>query len=180
MEDALHANSTARPLALGEPVPDFTLIDQTGRRVTLSQFEGKVVALTFIYTNCPLPNYCFRQSNNFARLQKRFAKRLGSDLVLLSITFDPVHDRPEVLAQYASAWKADPNSWHFLTGTLPDVKTVCRAFGLNFWTDEGSLTHLLRTAIIDRKGKLAAELEGNEYTAQQLGDLVQATLERAQ
>ena len=135
------SNPAPAPLAIGERVSDFTLTDQTGQRVSLSRFAGKVVGVTFIYTSCPLPDYCFRLSNNFGRLQKRFAAQMGRDLVLLSISFDPVHDQPEVLAKYASTWKADPNSWHFLTGTPAEVKAVCRMFGLNFWPDEASLTH---------------------------------------
>lgn len=166
-------------LARGQPVADFTLTDQTGQRVTLSQFAGKVVAVTFIYTSCPLPDYCFRLSNNFGRLSKRFADRMGRDLVLLSISFDPVHDQPNVLAKYANTWKADPKSWHFLTDPLPDVKAVCRRFGLNFWQEEGSLTHSLHTVVIDRHGKLAANFEGNEFTAEQLGDFVEVVLEPA-
>ncbi len=165
-------------LAIGMPVPDFTLTDQTGQRVSLSRFAGKVVGVTFIYTSCPLPDYCFRLSNNFGRIQKRFAARMGSDLVLLSITFDPVHDQPEVLAKYASIWKADPHSWHFLTGTPAEVKAVCYRFGLNFWPDEGALTHSMHTLVIDRQGKLAANFEGNQFSAEQLGDFVETTLDR--
>jgi len=166
------------PLALGQPVADFTLTDQTGARVALSQFAGKVVALTFIYTNCPLPNYCFRLSNNFGRLKQRFGARMGRDLILLSITFDPVHDQPKVLAKYAATWNADPQSWHFLTGALPEVKAVCARFGLNFWQDEGLLTHNLHTVVIDRRGNLSANFEGNEFTAEQLGDFVAVVLDR--
>ena len=89
------------------------------------------MALTFIYTSCPLPNYCFRLSNNFARLQKRFARQLGQDLVLLSMSFDPVHDRPEVLAKYASAWKADPGSL-----ALPDrAATGCEGGMPYIWPE---------------------------------------------
>jgi protein SCO1 len=164
-------------LTLGQPVRDFALTDQSGQRVALSQFAGKVVAITFIYTSCPLPDYCFRMSNNCGRLNKRFADRMGRDLILLSITFDPEHDQPEVLAKYASTWKADPKSWHFLTGTLPEVKAVCRMFGLGFWQDEGLLTHSLHTVIVDRQGKLAANFEGNEFTAAQLGDFVGTVLD---
>jgi len=172
-------NPQPAPLAVGEPVSDFTLTDQTGQRVSLSRFRGKVVGVTFIYTSCPLPDYCFRLSNNFARLQKRFAGRMGRDVVLLSISFDPVHDRPEVLAKYAGSWKADPGSWHFLTGTPAEVKAVCRMFGLNFWPDEGTLAHSLHTLVIDREGKLAANFEGNQFSAQQLGDFVATTLDHA-
>ena len=165
-------------LALGAPVPDFTLTDQTGHPVSLSQFAGKVLVSSFVYTRCPLPNYCFRLSNNLGRLQKRFADRMGRDLVLLSVTIDPVHDTPEVLAKYAAIWKADAKSWHFLTGPEPEVRKVCHGFGVNFWPDEGTLTHSLHTIIIDRQGKLAANLEGNEYSAAQLGDLAEAVLGR--
>jgi protein SCO1 len=171
-------NAPTTSIAIGQRVPDFTLTDQTGHRVSLSRFAGKVVGVIFIYTSCPLPDYCFGPSNNFGRLQKRFADRMGRDLVLLSISFDPVNDQPAVLAGYASLWKADPNSWHFLTGTLPEVKKVCRRFGLNFWPEEGTLSNSLHTVIIDRQGKLAANFEGNEFTAEQLGDFVETTLMR--
>ena len=169
--EAPHA--TVKP---GDAVPDFTLIDQTGRRVTLSQWAGKVVAVTFIYTSCPLPDYCFRLANNFGQLNQRFAGRMGRDLVLLSISFDPVHDQPKILAKYASTWKADPESWHFLTGPLDEVKAVSRRFGLNFWPDDVYVTHSLHTLVIDRRGRLAADFEGNQFTARQLGDYVEVLI----
>lgn len=165
-------------IAVGAAVPDFTLTDQTGHRVSLSQFRGKVVGLTFIYTSCPLPDYCFRLSNNFGRLEKRFAAQMGRDIELLSITFDPVHDTPDVLAKYAGIWKADPKAWHFLTGSLAEVKAVSHQFGLNFWPDENTVTHSLHTIIIDRDGRLAANFEGNQFSAEQLGDFVAVTLNR--
>jgi protein SCO1/2 len=81
-----------------------------------------------------------------------------------------------VLNTYARTWKADPESWRFLTGPVPDVQHVCGKFGVDFWQDEALLTHTLHTAIIDRQGKLVANLEGNEFTAEQLGDLVETIL----
>ena len=165
------------PPTLGEPVADFTLTDQNRAEVRLSQFRGQVVALTFIYTTCPLPNYCLRLSNNFGRLQTRFEDRLGKDLVLLSVTFDPAHDTPEVLAEYAKKWPGSTGGWHFLTGNPPDVKRIARGFGLNFWPDEGTVTHALNTFVIGRDGLLKANLEGNQFTSQQLGDFVQGVLD---
>jgi protein SCO1 len=163
-------------IKIGQTVPNFALVDQRDNPVTLSQFEGKVVAITFIYTRCPLPDYCLRMSNNFGRLQKRFGERMGRDLILLSVTFDPEHDQPEVLAKYAKVWKADVEGWRFLTGPLGTVKQVCGMFGMNFWPDEGLMTHSLHTVVIDRHGRLVANIEGNQFTASQLGDLVEATL----
>ncbi len=166
-------------LAPGQMVPDFELIDQQNRPVRLNQFKGKVILLNFVYTRCALPDYCFRLSNNFGVVQKREHNRLGRDLVLLTITFDPSHDRPEVLRTYAKTWNADPESWRFLTGTEPAVQRVCAMFGVNAFADEGLFVHSLHTAIIDRNGKLTANLEGNEFTTQQLSDLVEATLDES-
>jgi protein SCO1/2 len=175
MENAIAPGS--RPaIALGQSVPDFVLIDQSRNRVTLSQFAGKVVAMTFIYTRCPFPDYCFRLSNNFALLQKRFRNRMGGDLVLLSIVIDPAHDQPDALANYASIWKADLKAWHFLTGPLPDIEQLSREFDMNFYPDEALFVHSLHTVVIDREGKLAANLEGNHFSAKQLGDLVETKL----
>ena len=168
--------SSASVLAPGQAVPAFTLIDQTGQPVTLSQFAGKVIALDFVYTRCPLPDYCFRLSNNFGRLQKRFGQ--SRDLILLTITFDPVNDQPDVLARYAQVWKAIPQFWYFLTGSAADIQRVCSLFGVGYWPDEGLLTHGLHTAVIDRQGRLAANLEGNQFTARQLGDLVEEVMKR--
>jgi protein SCO1/2 len=165
-------------LVLGDAIPDFTLTDQSRRQISLSQFAGKVIVATFVYTSCPLPNYCFRLSNNLGRLQKRFSDRLGRDLIFLTVTIDPVHDTPDVLAQYAVTWKADTRSWHFLTGSRKEVGDVCHRFGVEFWQGEGSLTHSLHTVVIDRRQKLAANLEGNEFSAEQLGDFVDSQLRR--
>jgi protein SCO1 len=172
--------SQATALATGQPVPDFTLVDQSSQPVTLSHLAGKVIAMNFVYTRCPLPDYCFRLSNNLGRLQQRFPERMDRDLILLTITFDPNYDRPDVMAGYARIWKANPKAWRFLTGPVTDVQRVCAMFGVGFWQDEGLYTHSLHTVVIDRKGRLAANIEGNQYTARQLGDLVEAVLNRTQ
>jgi protein SCO1/2 len=165
-----------KTLAIGETVPDFKLIDQMRRPVSLSELRGKVVAINFIYTSCPLPNFCLRIANNFGVLQRRFKGRLGRDLFLLTVTFDPGHDTPDVLAQYARRWDADPATWRFLTGPVPDVQKVCHLFGVDFFPDEGLMNHSLHTAIINRQGRLVANIEGNQFTADQLGDLTQSVL----
>jgi protein SCO1/2 len=163
-------------LAIGQTVPDFRLTNQKRRPIALSELRGKVVAINFIYASCPLPNFCLRIANNFGVLQKRFKAQLGRDLVLLTVTFDPVHDTPDVLAQYAGRWNADPATWHFLTGPVRDVQRVCHLFGVDFFPDEGLMNHSLHTAIIDRQGRMVANIEGNQFTAHQLGDLVESVL----
>jgi protein SCO1/2 len=175
---ALNPAAAATVLAVGQPVPDFALTDQAGRRIRLSQLQGKAVALTFGYSRCPNPDYCFRLSNNLARVERRFHDRAGRDFVLLTIAIDPEHDQGAALAKYAGTWKADPAVWHFLTGPLPEVQRVAGMFGMNFWSEEGLVTHSLRTVLLDRQGRLAVNLEGNSFSAEQLGDLLQTVMDR--
>lgn len=170
------SSSLPSPVAIGQPVPDFTLTDQNRQPVRLSQFAGKVVAVTFVYTRCPFPNYCFRLSNNFGQLQKRFKERMGRDLVLLTIVIDPANDGPEALTKYARIWKADADGWRFLTGTLPEIQQVSRRFDMNFYPDEALLVHSFHTAVINSQNRLAANLEGNDFSAQQLGDFIETLL----
>jgi protein SCO1/2 len=170
------AGFSTTPLALGARVPDFALIDQARRRVTLSSFIGKVVVVNFVYTRCALPQFCLRMANDFSALQKRFAQALGRDLVLLTITFDPERDTPEALASYASRWQAEGMGWRFLTGSPEDIRHVSALFGQEAFPDEGLMNHSLHTVVIGRTGLLVANIEGNQFTPEQLGDLVFATL----
>lgn len=165
-------------VAIGAAVPDFTLLDQRRRPVSLSDLRRRVVVANFVYTTCALPNFCLRLANNFNALQKRFARELGRDLVLLTITFDPQHDTPDVMAQYARQWNANPDTWRFLTGAPADVERACRLFGVHAFSNEGLLDHSLHTVIIDRGGRLLANIEGNQFTATQLGDVVAAALQK--
>ena len=172
----LRSAHAAAQLELNQAVPDFTLTDQAHKRIALSQLRGKVVVMNFIYTSCALPQFCYRMTNHFSVLQNRFGGRDGRDLVLLSITFDPARDTPDRLAEYATQWKADATRWHFLTGPSDEIRKVADAFGLDYFPDEGVISHSLRTVIVDRMGRLRANVEGNTFTAQQLGDLVNGAL----
>jgi protein SCO1 len=148
---------------VGASVPDFS-----------QQFRGKVVAITFVYTRCPLPDYCLRLTNNFGKLQKRFQERMNKVLVLLSISFDPDHGTPEVLMKYAASTNSVAEGWHFLTGPNAAIREICNEFGMDFWSDEGLFTHSLHTVLIDRDGKLIVNVEGNQFSASQVGDLIES------
>ena len=166
--------SPARPVlvGIGETMPDFTLTDRDGRPVALSSLRGRVVAVTFIYTRCPLPDYCPRMIANLQAVERRFPGRVGDDVALVAITFDPQYDTPARMKEYAGLFDADRPGWHFLTGARPDIERVCGMFGVEFWPEEGLITHTLQTAVIDREGKLAAAVEGKDYSGRQLSDLI--------
>ena len=162
-------------LRIGDALPDFHLTDQLSRAVTLADLRGKVMAIDFIYTRCPLPDVCPRLSAGFAMLQRRFAAQLGTQLVLLSVTVDPDYDTPPVLAEYARRWAALPQGWRFLTG---DIGPLAAPLGQVYWTDEGSIGHNAVTAVIDRNGRLAASIDGSSYRTDQLAHLIALELEK--
>jgi len=178
LSDIANPAAAAQAVPVGQRIPDFTLTDQAGQRVTLSNLSGKVVALTFGYVRCPNPAYCFRLASNLGQLQKQLKDRVGRDLILLTIVLDPEHDQRQPLLDYARVWTTDPQAWHFLTGPVTDVRRAAGYFGVEFWKDEGALIHSLNTVVIDRQGTLAANLEGNAFTASQLLDLVTTVLKR--
>lgn len=157
---------------VGAAVPDFELIDQSGAPLKLSTLRGKVVAVTFIYTRCPLPDYCPRMMTGFRAVRDRFADRMNRDLSLLVVSFDPKYDTPQMLREYAASYGATGPGWHFLTGDADRIERVCHAFGIQYWAEEGLITHSLQTAVIDRDGRLAATVEGKGFTGRQLADLV--------
>ena len=172
------AATSTTVVSVGQPVPDFALVNQRGERVELSSLRGTVVVASFIYTRCPLPDYCPRVMTMMGAMRDRFRERLGTDLVLLTISFDPRHDTPATLSQYAERYGANVPGWHMLTGDVDGIARVCALFGVEYWPDEGMLTHSLQTVVIDRDGRLAAIAEGKDFSARQLGDLVAMRLER--
>ncbi|MBX7245495.1 MAG: SCO family protein [Candidatus Sumerlaeaceae bacterium] len=160
-------------IRVGQVVPDFALIDQTGNTVRLADFRGRVVALNFLYTRCPLPEVCPRLAATFLSLQRRFRARIPQDLVLLSTTLDPQYDTPAVLTEYAKSIGA---RWPFLTGSPQQIQETARHFGLIHWAEEGVIVHTSATAVIDRLGKLAALVEGSSFRLEQLVDLIGESL----
>ncbi len=164
----------------GRPVRDAALVDETGTRRRLADWRGRVLAVTFVYTRCPLPNFCPLLDRHFKAVQTQVQQdgSLRDRVQLLSVSFDPDHDSPEVLAKRAAALGVDPAVWHFLTGERETVETFAAQFGVSVVRDTSppdAIEHNLRTAIIDGEGTLVTTLSGSEWTP---GDLV-AELRRA-
>lgn len=161
---------TARPTAPAPRVelPEVALVDQTGQSFRLADLRGRAVALTFIFTRCPLPDYCPLMNRNFLALQEALAKTPADRWQMLSVSMDPTHDTPEVLARYAQGYEADPKRWKFATGTAEDIRRLGSACGLEVNGFGAQLTHNLRTVVIDRAGKVQRVFEGNRWQAAEL------------
>jgi protein SCO1 len=150
-----------RGVAVGDRIPDFSLTDQTGHAFRLSQMRGEPVAVAFLYTRCPIATACPLTSARFAKLDSMLkAKRFGK---LVTITVDPEHDTPKVLADYAKHLGADPARWKFLTGDPKEVADVASSFGVLYYPDKGQVVHTQAVAVVDPDGKLATIYYGQMW-----------------
>lgn len=159
---------------VGESVVDVLLEDQDGKPLHLSDYRGHPLALTFIYTRCPLPEFCPRIMKNFQELEKAIEDDpdLRKSARLLSISFDVEFDRPEVLNAFGSAFVKDRGQgpfarWKLATGTKEAIDRLGRYFGLVFFKEDGQFTHSLVSVVIGPDGKLARELSGNDWTPEE-------------
>ncbi len=141
----------------GEPVPDFAVTTQEGRTLRLADLKGEVVILTFIYTRCPLPEFCPAMDAKFADLARRISAvpARADRLRLLSVSFDPEHDTPEVLAAHAERRGAKPPLWTFAVASYEELARVAGPLGLSYVPGTREIAHNLRTAVIGPDGKLA-------------------------
>jgi protein SCO1/2 len=155
-----------RGVAVGDRVPDFALTDQTGRTVRLSQMRGQPVAVTFLYTRCPIATACPLTATRFAKLDSMLKEKGFGRLV--TITVDPEHDTPKVLAEYARHLGADPARWKFLTGDPKAVAEVASNFGLIYYPDKGQVVHGQAAAVVDSSGRLATIYFGQMWEPEDL------------
>ncbi len=156
--------------AVGDAVPDFKLLDQSGRTLHLAQFKGKALLVTFIYTRCPLGDFCPKMSRNFAEIHNSLSadQSLYAKTDLLSISFDPVYDKPAVLKSYGAAYtgrytQETFDHWQFAAPSEGDLPKVEQYFNVGVTGANASLTHSLSTVLIDASGKIAAWYPGNDW-----------------
>jgi len=162
----------------GDAVPDTGLVDQDGKPVSLKDFLGSAVAVSFIYTRCPLPQFCPFIDRRFAEVQKIVAANaaLAGKVKLVSISFDPTFDTQAMLRAHAAKVGADPAVWRFASADQAIVDRLAAEFGINVIREkDGTITHNLRTAVIDPAGRVVSILDNNAWTAGELA----ASLENA-
>jgi protein SCO1 len=152
----------AKSLPVIGPAPPFTLTSQDGKRVALTDLRGKVVALTFIYTECP--DICPLLTQKMVEVQNALGADFGKKVDFVSISLDPEHDTPEVLKDYAQFWGAKPDGWSFLTGSPAAVRDVTRRYGVFFVKrEDGSVDHTQLTTLIDADGQMRVQYLGARF-----------------
>jgi protein SCO1/2 len=157
---------------IGEAVPDFSLLNQENKKIHLHQFIGRPLLITFIYTRCPLPNYCPLTSKNFSDIYRELKSMPSNETRprLLTISFDTEYDSPAVLRSYAARYMNPVNfqAWEFATGSADEIRKITGYFGLGYWKESGQITHTLVTALIGPDGKLQRLYKGNDWKPQQV------------
>jgi protein SCO1 len=157
-------------LSRGDALPAISLVDEEGRRVTERDFLGRTTFVTFVYTRCPLPEFCPAITSRFKQLQAALAKdqTLARKARLLSVTLDPAYDTPAVLKDYARAIGADPARWSFASGDPAEVLKVARAFSVYVEQNGAILDHTLATALVDENGQVREIWRGNGWSVNDL------------
>jgi protein SCO1/2 len=158
-----------------DSMPAFNLTNQNGQRISLNTFRGEPFVLTFVFTRCPVPNFCPRISSNFEELQTAIKNGTGAVATthLLSITLDPEYDTPNVLRDYAGFHHADPKTWTFATGDKNQIDSLTRAFSVYRQNEGGTLSHGLATALVNRDGKIERIWRGNAWSPAEVMKAIQ-------
>jgi len=167
-------NAMHVPLA-GEQVPDFVLTNQDGKKISLRDYRGKTLLITFIYTRCPFPDFCPRMSSNFNEVYKQMGSNPAlANAQLLSVSFDPEHDTPKVLRDYGFHVAQTTNAalfrrWQFAAPKAADLQKMADFFALTVKPEGGMITHNLSTSVIGPDGKLVKWYHGSDW---QVSDLI--------
>jgi len=162
-------------LEVGDPVPDITLTNDVNQVVRLSDLRGRTVALTFIFTRCPLPTYCPLMSRNFADAHQVLLDTpgLSPDWRFLSISFDPGFDTPQVLHNYAGQYRPTNHRWDFLTTDDKQIQRLGAPLGLRLVREPGTINHNLRTVVLGKDGRIHRIFRDNLWEGEELAEAMQ-------
>jgi len=155
----------------GDALPDYEFTGEDGKPFRFSDFHGRAVAFTFFFTSCPLPEFCPRMNKNLAEARKILLAdtNASANWELLSISFDSEFDRPEILGGYGSFYRGqDTNRWLFAVASTNTLAGLAPRVDLRFWREGGSISHNLRTVVLDVNGKIFKQFDGNAWTASEL------------
>jgi protein SCO1/2 len=178
----IHFTHALAPLDEGDLLPDYQFTNELGQAARLSQFKGRVLALTFFFTSCPFPDFCPRMTSNFAEAAKKLSDMTNAPArwQLLSISFDPATDTPQRLRNYAEAAHYDPRHWSFLTGEDTQISGLADQMGENFWREGAGIGHNLRTVVVDPTGRIRKIFTGNKWTVDELVEEMTKAAEHSQ
>jgi protein SCO1 len=161
----------------GHPLLDFKFTNQLGQAVSLGDFRGQALAITFFFTRCPIPEYCPRLTKNFQEASQRLGAMPAAptNWHFLSVSFDPAMDTPPVLKAYGERYHYDPARWSFLTGPADKIYELARLSGVEIAGEAGFFNHTFCTLIIDAAGRLQTTFPvGGDLSDVIVGEMLKA------
>jgi protein SCO1/2 len=164
-------------LNVGDALPDYSFTSENGQPIRFSDLRGRAVAFTFFFTSCPLPEFCPRMNKNFLEARKILTgdTNAPANWQLLSISFDSSFDTPEILSGYGKFYRGEnTDRWLFAVASTNTLISLAPKVDLNFWRENGSISHNLRTVVLDGNGKISKQFDGNDWTPEQLADAIRA------
>jgi protein SCO1/2 len=162
-----HESKNNQRLSKIGPAPEFTLTQQDGKRLTLKELRGKVLAITFIFASCA--DTCPLLTAKMVGIQDRLGSVFGEKVYFVSITVDPQRDTPDVLKRYAEAYKVNPAGWAFLTGTRAEIRDVAKRYGIYAKkTSRGDVDHTFLTSLVDQSGTLRVQYMGVQFNPDEM------------
>ncbi len=167
------SDSFGELLEIGDPLPDYAFLDEEGQPIALSDYRGSVIAISFIFTRCPVPEYCPMMMRNFGNVDEILADGpvLEAPWRLVTISFDPENDTPEVLKRYGKAFDYDPAHWDLLTSkTMDPINGIAANVGLRFGKRDNSYLHNLRTVVLDTEGRIAHIFTDENWAPEELAE----------
>jgi protein SCO1/2 len=165
----------------GDLLPDYALTEEDGSQIHVSDFRGRVLAFTFFYTRCPLPDYCPRMNNNFEQARKILLADASAptNWQFLSISFDPEFDTPGTLKNYANVYRGDDASrWSFASAPTNVLADAAGHLDLMVLRQGNNLSHNLRTVVLDPQGCIYRQFDGNQWTPQELAVAIRAATQK--
>jgi protein SCO1/2 len=178
--------SEQRIPARGDAVPDFRFVNQDGQAIHLRQFRGKALLITFIYTRCPLPDFCPKMNDNFVRVRAALKEdaTVRGRLQLLTLSFDPKNDTPAELRRYAARYRSNNATaggvpWDFAVPAAKDLSEIARYFGLTVLPEKDQIVHSLSTTVAGPDGKVFSWYHGNDWTPEDAARDIAAALRAA-
>jgi protein SCO1/2 len=172
--DAMQTMPAAmRELGAGDALPDGLLVAEDGRRIHFSDFRGRALAFTFFFTRCPMPNYCPLMNKNFSAARDVISSTANAptNWEFLSISFDPENDTPQVLATFGGFYRGEnPDHWLFASMATNTLATLGPALDLMVVHQGSSISHNLRTVVLDTQGRIYRQFDGNQWTPQELAE----------
>jgi len=160
------------PLNIGDPLPEYHFTNHLGQPVSLSQFRGQALGITFLFTRCPYPTFCPLMASNFEQVHKQLlaTPNAPTNWHLLTISFDPEWDTPPRLKAFAERYHCDSRHWSFLTGQLIDITAITEQFGQQFWREgqDQGISHNLRTVVVDARGCVQNIIHENKWKPEEL------------